>query len=66
MILYLVHLASAMVIRERLPEDFVFACFDDRLARAAQSEGFETFPPEVATVRQQENQSVAQPDHEKA
>ncbi|MDO9528208.1 MAG: type II toxin-antitoxin system VapC family toxin [Syntrophales bacterium] len=41
-----IHLASAMVIHERLPQDFIFACFDDRLARAAQSEGFETFPPE--------------------
>jgi predicted nucleic acid-binding protein len=40
-----IHLASAMVIHERLPEDFVFACFDDRLASAAQSEGLETFPP---------------------
>jgi predicted nucleic acid-binding protein len=40
-----IHLASAMVIHERLPEYFVFACFDDRLARAARSEGLETFPP---------------------
>jgi len=40
-----IHLASAIVIHERLPEDFVFTCFDDRLARAAQSEGLETFPP---------------------
>jgi len=40
-----IHLASAMVIHERLPEDFVFACFDDRLARTARSEGLETFPP---------------------
>ena len=39
-----IHLASAMVIHERLPEDFVFACFDDRLSRAARSEGLETFP----------------------
>ncbi|MBU0544259.1 MAG: type II toxin-antitoxin system VapC family toxin [Proteobacteria bacterium] len=39
-----IHLASAMVIRERLYDDFVFACFDDRLVRAAQHEGFETFP----------------------
>lgn len=39
-----IHLASAMVIHERLPEDFLFACFDDRLARAARSEGLETFP----------------------
>ena len=40
-----IHLASAMVIHEKLPEDFVFVCFDDKLARAAQLEGFETFPP---------------------
>lgn len=39
-----IHLASAMVIRERIPEDFVFVCFDDRLASAARSEGLETFP----------------------
>ncbi len=41
-----IHLASAMVIHEKLPEGFVFVCFDDRLARAAQSEGLETFPTE--------------------
>ena len=39
-----IHLASAMVIYEKLPEHFVFACFDDRLAGAAQSEGLATFP----------------------
>jgi len=39
-----IHLASAMVIHERIPEDFLFVCFDDRLARAARSEGLETFP----------------------
>jgi len=39
-----IHLASAMVIYEKLPEHFVFACFDDRLASAAQSEGLATFP----------------------
>ncbi len=44
-----IHLASAIVIHERLPEDFVFACFDNRLARAAKSEGLETFPPEDET-----------------
>lgn len=43
-----IHLASAMVIHERLPEDFVFACFDNRLSRAAQSEGFEVFPPDCS------------------
>jgi predicted nucleic acid-binding protein len=40
-----IHLASAIVIHERLSEDFVFACFDDRLARAARAEGLEIFPP---------------------
>jgi len=41
----IIHLASAIVIHERLPEDFVFACFDDKLSSAAQSEGLEIFPP---------------------
>jgi hypothetical protein len=36
---------SEMVIQERFPEDFIFACFDDSLVRAAKSEGLETFPP---------------------
>ena len=40
-----IHLASAKVVCERLAEDFVFACFDDRLARAARSEHLQTFPP---------------------
>jgi len=40
-----IHLASAIVIHERFPEDFVFACFDDSLVRAAKSEGLDTFPP---------------------
>ena len=39
-----IHLASAIVIHEKCAEDFIFACFDEALVRAAQSEGFETFP----------------------
>jgi len=39
-----IHLASALAIHEMVPGDFVFACFDDRLARAAQLEGLQTFP----------------------
>jgi hypothetical protein len=39
-----IHLASARVVQERLSEDFVFACFDMGLARAARSEGLNTFP----------------------
>ena len=45
-----IHLASAIVIHERLSEDFVFACFDERLTVAAQSEGFKTFPPDDETI----------------
>jgi len=48
-----IHLASAMVIHERFPEDFLFACFDDSLGRAAKSEGLETFPPTVDLPHQQ-------------
>ena len=60
----LVHPASALVVQERLPEDFLFACFDERLDRAARSEGFEVFPPEGEAARQERNESVVQPNHE--
>lgn len=39
-----IHLASALVTWERIPENFVFVCFDHRLTRAASLEGLETFP----------------------
>jgi len=42
-----IHLASAIVIYEKFPEDFVFACFDKELVRAAKLEGFETIPMAV-------------------
>jgi predicted nucleic acid-binding protein len=32
------------IISRRFPEEFVFACFDEKLAGAAHSEGLETFP----------------------
>ncbi len=38
-----IHLASAMVIHERLPAGFFFACFDQRLNQAAELEGFRVF-----------------------
>ncbi len=41
-----IHLASALIIHEKLPEDFLFVCFDHRLARAAHEEGLMAFPPE--------------------
>jgi hypothetical protein len=40
----LIHLASALTLRERLGEDFLFACFDDRLLAAARAEGLHTYP----------------------
>lgn len=39
-----IHLASAMIIHERLKHDFIFVCFDQRLIHAAQTEGIKTFP----------------------
>lgn len=39
-----IHLSSAMLIHEKLPENFLFACFDGRLSHAAQSERMVTFP----------------------
>jgi predicted nucleic acid-binding protein len=44
-----IHLASALTIREIVPENFLFACFDDRLSRAARSEGLQTFPENPLT-----------------
>lgn len=34
-----IHLASALLIHERLPNDVLFACFDDRLTQSAIREG---------------------------
>jgi predicted nucleic acid-binding protein len=39
-----IHLASAVLTRGSLPEDFLFSCFDQRLSQAAREEGFATFP----------------------
>lgn len=39
-----IHLASAILTRGSLPDDFLFACFDQRLAQAAREEGLATFP----------------------
>lgn len=38
-----IHLASAFVVHEKLPHDFFFACFDQRLNQAAQLEGLDSF-----------------------
>jgi len=42
-----IHLASALMIHERVPEHFVFACFDRMLIQAAQTEGLKTLPTDL-------------------
>lgn len=39
-----IHLASALIVSERIPENFIFVCYDKRLLSAAKSEGLEAFP----------------------
>lgn len=39
-----IHLASAFLIYQTIPTDFVFACFDQQLLHAARREGLPTFP----------------------
>ncbi|HEJ83449.1 MAG TPA: PIN domain-containing protein [Desulfobacteraceae bacterium] len=40
----LIHLASALLIWEKTPENFVFACYDERLAEAARENGLSVLP----------------------
>jgi predicted nucleic acid-binding protein len=42
-----IHLASALIVQEILPQDFIFACFDQVLLKAAYSEGMQTFPENI-------------------
>jgi len=42
-----IHLASALIVNERVPETFLFACFDKRLLKAAITEGLKTFPAKI-------------------
>jgi predicted nucleic acid-binding protein len=39
-----IHLAAALTIGSAVKNNFLFACYDDRLRRAAQAEGLETLP----------------------
>lgn len=39
-----IHLASAVLVQERLKERILFVCFDEILLKAARGEGFNTFP----------------------
>nr|MBC8394877.1 VapC toxin family PIN domain ribonuclease [Deltaproteobacteria bacterium] len=39
-----IHLASALIVSERIQENFIFVCYDKRLLSAAKAEGLEAFP----------------------
>ena len=41
-----IHLASGLVLAERLEEPLVFACWDEALLHAARAEGLSTIPEE--------------------
>lgn len=42
-----IHLASALIVHDRLPENFLFACYDNQLLQAAQMAGLQTLPARV-------------------
>lgn len=39
-----IHLASAVVVRETTAEEFLFACYDKKLSKAAKEEGLMIHP----------------------
>ncbi|MCX5909877.1 MAG: type II toxin-antitoxin system VapC family toxin, partial [Deltaproteobacteria bacterium] len=39
-----IHLASALAIGTAVADNFLFACYDERLRQAARAEGLETLP----------------------
>jgi len=43
----LVHLASALLVREKAPDDFFFMCYDERLADAARGKGLSVLPEQA-------------------
>ncbi len=42
-----IHLASALIVYEKIQENFIFNCYDKRLIKAAKEEGLDTFPEMV-------------------
>ena len=42
-----IHLASALIVHDRLPEKFLFACYDNKLLQAAQMAGLKTLPERI-------------------
>ena len=39
-----IHLASALIVHDSLPEEFLFACYDQKLLGAAHKAGLKTLP----------------------
>ena len=39
-----IHLASALTVHEHIQHEFIFACYDRRLSKAAKEEGLDIFP----------------------
>lgn len=39
-----IHLATALIAKEKIQDDYVFACFDRSLLKAARNENMTTFP----------------------
>ncbi len=39
-----IHMASALVIGSAVSDEFLFACYNDRLNHAARAEGLQTLP----------------------
>jgi predicted nucleic acid-binding protein len=42
-----IHLASALIVHDKLPEEFLFTCYDNKLLQAAQTVGLKTLPDRV-------------------
>ncbi len=42
-----IHLASALIVHDKLPEEFLFACYDNKLLQTAKTAGLETLPQPV-------------------
>ena len=42
-----IHLASALAIGSAVADNFLFACYDEKLRQAARAEGLETLPSSV-------------------
>jgi len=46
-----IHLASALIIHGSVPENFLFACFDQKLSLAAVAENLKIFPKDNKIIK---------------